>query len=180
MNKRRGISLTEVVVVAAILSVLAALLSPVLKSARRQARIGASQLNMKQLVAALNLYRSELGDEGGASEIGLPPGISPLLRAKSITLEMTRTGGTPIPGARVAVYTYMFPGEGPLGSLEQLKSWREHLVATDSNPVLIVDPTHNDCPDCAFVTKLGLGAFLDGSVRRRTSRGSLTVLSAWE
>ena len=59
---RRGFSLTEILVVLAILGTLAAILLPVFASARRQGYVAQSFANLRSLAQAQELYA---GDWGG-------------------------------------------------------------------------------------------------------------------
>jgi prepilin-type N-terminal cleavage/methylation domain-containing protein len=61
-NSRDGFSLIELLVVIAILSLLLAILSPVLSQARHNARRAACAANLRQVGVAIHLYAQDFGD----------------------------------------------------------------------------------------------------------------------
>lgn len=61
-QRRRGLTLIEVLIVVAIIAALAALLFPVFQSVRESAYITACRSNLKQLYHALQLYEEDYGE----------------------------------------------------------------------------------------------------------------------
>lgn len=75
MSARRGLTLVEVVVVAGILLVLAAILTPVLVRAKRAGDEAHSRSNLRQIYLGLEMYRESNGklvEYGPAVAMGLP------------------------------------------------------------------------------------------------------------
>lgn len=62
MNKKTGFTLIELLVVIAIIAILAAILFPVLTSAKETARQATCSSNMKQISQAFQLYLQSWND----------------------------------------------------------------------------------------------------------------------
>lgn len=97
---QRAFSLTELLVVVAILGVLAALMFPVLVRAKEESKVAACMEGMKNYHRAVMLYRLdyEAADAGNVYEMGLPTGP----QAGKLTADncMQCAGKLPIPMMR--------------------------------------------------------------------------------
>ncbi|MDX2066050.1 MAG: type II secretion system protein [Fimbriimonadaceae bacterium] len=172
---RRGVTLIEVLCVTVILSVLGGLLVPVYIESRRSAMITQSMGKMRQWHIAFTLYAES--SEPNANGIGYPLSLSGLRRERNFPESMLLTSGVALPGLGRAVYTYM-PATSNMG----LDAWREHVRATQGNPIILVDDTHNpgNYKFEPFATKVALGLFHDGHIERKRRPGNFGSYSDWE
>jgi type II secretory pathway pseudopilin PulG len=174
----------ECLTVLTILVLLAVIVSPAVVNAKKQATIIKSMSNMSQLHVAAMLYQQEYEGVGGPAGIGLPLHLGDLPGYMRAPKEILLTGGTPYKQAKRAVYIQMFPGlpdSSNAGDPVQMsRNWSTHIVRTDGNPILIVDPSQNDCPECTMFSRLGLGQYLDGHSQRKVGRGSFGDFLFWE
>lgn len=174
-----GFSTLEIIVVIHIVAVLAALLYPVMASARREAKITRSMSQMRQIGVALTLYRADLGDEGPLG-FGLPPSSVHLRRAQNLSPDLVHTGGNPIPGVATDIYAW-FPPTLP-ASEKAMRDWNAYRMGNE-NPFLLFDVTQNASPNAlndAFDSRLVLAMRLDASVVRRRMSGVLLTYNTWK
>jgi len=187
MNARRAFSMTELLVVCAIIGLLAALMQPVLKKAVWSAKTSAAVSQMGQLTKAFMLYREDWSNEGGglASGLGLPtvemslvgwnlwdslgPTASPLLNSPC----GTHPGQ---PHSEKMNLTY-YPSDDD--EVSRWGSWYEEVgekavFIVDVNCVDHIFPLHN-----GFFTHTLIGGRLDGGVARRHDRDDSVVITAW-
>jgi prepilin-type N-terminal cleavage/methylation domain-containing protein len=87
---RRGFTLIELLVTVAIIVLLVALLFPAFNAARRQAYAGNSVANLRQIAAALAMYKDVEG--------GLPGSYAALKRSHPQIVPVMHHLGDPIPG----------------------------------------------------------------------------------
>jgi prepilin-type N-terminal cleavage/methylation domain-containing protein len=179
LKRHRGFTLVEALVVASVLVLLASLLFPVLAQAKRNAKMSRSMTQMHQIHVALMMYVDGQA-ESGADGLGLPPGIGELASATRLDPNLLRTGGSDwkLPG-EPAVYTWMPPRPHVPGDEGRIPLWREHLLRTRQNPVILLDETFSPTTD-HFSNKLGQGLYYDGHIARKWASGSLAVYTVWE
>ncbi|MBS1714083.1 MAG: hypothetical protein JST30_07065 [Armatimonadetes bacterium] len=170
-----------------VLVLLFTVLMPVFAKARRSAIISKSSAQMRQFQQALYLYQIDHDFQGGPSQIGLPQSLAIFrFTPYRYPLDMFKTGGTPKPGSKYAVYIQMFPSEHDAASSKGKggeSPWMTHNSRTGGNPVLLVDDSQNvedSCTDCYFESRFGLGIYADGHVRRQWTKGLLARYEAWE
>jgi type II secretory pathway pseudopilin PulG len=181
-TRRASISLIEILAVVTILVTLYTILQPLLASAMRQAIISKSQANMRTIHAAHMLYANDFPDAQSPFGVTVPLDTVGFSRTYKLSKEVLRTGGIPRDGMSYAVYTWMYLGhktpqmrgdqdEGP---------WERHVIATNGDPILIVDPTQDPNETMLFTPRRAYGVFYSGQLSRRTSRGVLTSFETWE
>lgn len=75
MKRRLGITLVEVLMVISIVVILAAILLPVARGVKVQAKVTSSQSQLRQIFVAATLYQQDWSTGvsiGNASQLGLP------------------------------------------------------------------------------------------------------------
>ncbi len=175
MRHAKAFSLTEVVVVCAILCVLAAFTYPVFSSAKKASNEAQCVSNLRQLYVAIELYRQEWqGDResGTPSQMGLPPGLG--------TLDIRST----LDCAGIDPYhcTTLAPGGGlyanwPSGIPQfqsdwKDKAWADYVTRFEGESVLVFDNNHQlACPVTEFSTGRAIGVRLNGSVKTQVKFG---------
>jgi len=174
---RRAFTLIEVLVVVGILAVLAGLLFPVFKHAKRSAQIAAAVENLRQHQIAASLYRSlegRDGEYGSASEMGLPP---PNLAFPALGLPLSAATSPCTPeriGTRDPYNVTWWPSD--IGMFrEQCLEYRERMI-------LVSDMSCNDAgvlPRNQYQTRLGLAVDLTGSLIRRRATGNPDFAKWW-
>jgi len=88
-NKKLGFTLVELLVVIAIIGTLVGLLLPAVQAAREAARANTCKNNLKQLVTALSIRESSLGDfPGYINKLGIP-GDAPANQNRASWVVMT-------------------------------------------------------------------------------------------
>lgn len=145
-----GLTLVEVLVVGAVLSILAALIAPALRAGMSQSAKVTVASNMRQVGMALILYAQDHGD----SPVALPPMEEAMLLARSLPtcdqqdswrLGCLSDAEPPMLGS----FAYL-PGAAELiGQRIGEVSWRRH-VAVIADPVLIGSPFHGTSKPCKF------------------------------
>lgn len=187
VKSRRGVTLTEVLVVCAIVTMLVSLSYPVIGRAVESAKISRSKMQMKQIHLALAMYcDAESGP--GPNRLGLPCTFRALLDQAPEIKQILRTGGSgwqrPESGEGDA-YTWMapnasagYPGfaEGP-GTERGI--WFQHVEATQGNPVVLLDATF-PIRFAWMESKRVYGIYLDGHIETRFYAGSVTYHKRWE
>jgi len=179
--KRRAFTLVELLVVLAIISVVAAILTPTFGAVRRKALVSATAQDAHQLSLALLLYRTDQdgdGKWGRASEMGLP---TPEVMYNTLPLEKWRT----------TCHYPPRPPEDPFGDRyfaywvnddDGLDKW-PHLsrIYQDASPLIITvnctDPQWDI--DNPFHPKLGIGVDLTGTILRKNRIGKWFRFSWW-
>ena len=185
---RRGLSLTEVLVVMSIVLLLASLAYPALMKGIESAKISRSRSNMRQLHVALTLYVNDQDGEG-PNRLGLPHCWQVFIDSQHIPTSLLRTGGTGWqqgPGRSGGdAYTWMvpnvlpgFPGYSDLPGSERYK-WLRHVEATQGNPVLLLDATF-PLRTGWMESKRLFGLYFDGHIETRTFTGNVTDHQRWE
>ena len=173
----RGFTLIEVIVVLSILSVLVALLLPVLSRARDAARVAQAASNLHQIGVALELYRSDNDGEvmyGRAYEMGLPTELS--LYGGPVVPEMLIGGTNGLWSSPCGQHSDTPPAESTGTNLGYFPSdldeepWRAYVEAKGGTAIVAADSNCNpaDVPlSAAFYKKLHLGLGLDGHVEKK-------------
>lgn len=179
MRRRiQSITLTEILVVLAILGLLCALLFPVYQNAKKAATITKSISNMRQLHQAIYLYMGE--DLSPVAKSGLPTDFVALRHVLELPKDIFHTGGSPYYGHSGSdVYAYMAQAVAP----GEEEGFNEHVRKTNGNPILIVDGTQNSNVNFdvdRFELRLGIGIYFDGHVERRHHTGSSNRFTVWE
>lgn len=166
---RRGLTLVETLVVVGILALLAGLLFPVFKSAKRSAQVAAAVENLRQHQIAASLYRTEHegdGIFGTASQMGLPlpelahPGLG-------LPLSAAISPCTPVPASTRDPYNVAWwPDESEM--------FRNQALQYREMAVLVSDMNCNEAgvlPENPYQTRLGLAATIEGRLLRRRKGG---------
>lgn len=183
MRSARALTLVETLVAVAIISVLAAIVYPVISSSVERGRQTGCTLQLRQLGQAMALYRSTEGGDGIYDEpyrMGLPPwpptdyvvGIFELGRCNG----PSRASGL----AKDGFAYYYIPT--PVSTGGSFAGWREYAQQQRDLAVLFFDTNHNapDVPlESAATTKFTLSVSLDTSIWRRYAQGSIWDLGYW-
>jgi len=180
---RRAISLVEVLVVVGILAVLAGLLFPVFKHAKRSAQITDEANRLHQIHLALSLYRTNHDGDGVFGNIysmGLPDVdmLSKLAIAEEppfrpISIFASACGVHPHIGDVYGGVEYM-PNPSP--------EWAESARVFRDSLILYCDITCNDAdvfPQNPLQTKFAIGVFLSGSIARVRKQGDHSDPAWW-
>jgi len=178
-RKRQGFTIVEVLVVIAIVATLAALMFPVFARSKRQGFIDKDVEKLHQCQLATALYQH---DNDGA---GVPPYSLPLPRD---WLNQFKRGGT-FYGTDESSWTsacgrhpsspspnfVFFADTGPVAS----RAYSLHGERT----ILMADENCNDASvdvSADFITKLGLGVLIDGTLVRRLHQGAVYSFYFWD
>lgn len=177
-----GFTLVEVLVVASLVAILAAILTPVFKVAKERAKAEASVGNLRQNHIAIKLYQAEWNGDGvygERSSMGLPldeqfyvlyspdpPSVYPPNRIKPQWI--SPCGTHPDYGAIVGYHFLFWYWEGR-ENIEVLRAqqYQENLLLLhdiNCNP-------HTMALDSPLTTKLGLGVLLAGNIVRHHKPG---------
>lgn len=177
----RGFTLIELLVVVTILSILTAIVLPVLATVKRSASERACISNFRQIYTALQIYAADHGGldgEGAPWEMGLP-------------LWFSQGGTRPLPdgilhcnsrqAASLHGYTQAWPTPEMSDQIpEALERWKRYAQMVDGDVVLMMDVNHNDMsPYSPMATHLGIGLYRDGSVRMIRQQGYPHLLPWW-
>lgn len=183
------VSILEVIAAAVILVILADLSMPVFVKARESAMKSRSEQKLKDLARAIELYRSDHGDSGGPSGIGLPlDDVFPEAYGLKVP-ECYLSGGHPrLYGGKEpspAMYRRLFPTPfeleaalryvGKEGVAHHLRLWGEHVWATGGTVVLYMDDTWmpQKQAQSTLFPKPVFAVFTDGHIGRKTIRGEM-------
>ncbi|MCW5936986.1 MAG: prepilin-type N-terminal cleavage/methylation domain-containing protein [Fimbriimonadaceae bacterium] len=184
---RSAFTLTEVLVVAAITGVVAAISYPVVSSARREGSKSACTSNLAQLSKSTALYRADNGGDGtlgGMYEMGLPPSVNLLPALAGYGLGATlKCRETPKPWMpREAFHYHYMPLDDRPSHRKGGVAWRKYVSEVGEEAVLFIDVNHNDEShpflNYEFPT-FALGVKLNGSVQRRFSKGNPEDYALW-
>lgn len=163
------------VVVVAIIMLLAAILTPVFKTARRSAQITSSIGNLKQQHLALKLYQQEWNGEGVYGEwheMGYPPVFADWVRPLKVPIAVWDTPCQHHPdwGESLVDYELRLPMDVSI-----TRAFEEQIVTfTDIN-----------CNDAgvrlgnSFEQRRGVGILLSGTIVNRFKTGDMWRFSWW-
>lgn len=176
--RTRAFTITEVMVVIAIIAVLAAILTPVLVSARESANEAVCTEHLHQLQLAISMYRTNEGKDGiygTPDEMGLPEGDMglPMALFHCTGVEVSHPGGE-------AAYLFLFPPKFQPNYLK--KAWAVYTRRQQGSTVLIADMNHRNNPSqiySPYVTFFSIGVRLDGQVFTQHKMGDWGNLNYW-
>ncbi len=178
---RRAYTIVELLVVTSIILLLLSLLVPVIASARRQARITSSVGNLRQLHSSCLLYVEDFGATPGLI-VDLPPDGLSVKNALHLPTQLFHTGGTGLdPENRSSdVYRWYF---STLRTPNQLEAWRDFVLRSNSDPVIISDDTQSEVnegdAEGLYEPRLSIGVRYNGSIERRRRTGMLGSYDFW-
>jgi type II secretory pathway pseudopilin PulG len=172
MRVLRGITITELVVVIVVICVLSALMVPSLFQAKASSQMTSCISNLKQISAALELYRSEHDGAafGTAASMGLPPTI--MQSTTSLACADNRDKQS---------WPYIQLWQGYVISDPQ-NTWKKLVDTYQDGTPLVLDVNHNDPSVPMFspyFDRDGLVLFLNGNVRKLKRRGDLHSPTTW-
>jgi len=173
MTARRAATMIELCIVVTIIAMVAAMLFPVLSSAKRSAKVADTIGSAHQLWIALTLYRSDWNGEGTfgtGSQMGLPIFGKQLLDAVPRDLWMKTCD------PKKEGFSY-WPDEdtGP-------GSWLESVTIAGENVPLVSTDTCTESPwdvSNQFHPKLGIASTLSGTVLKKRRAGNIHRISWW-
>jgi prepilin-type N-terminal cleavage/methylation domain-containing protein len=175
---KQGFSVVEVLVVIAILATLAALLFPVYYQSKKQAYISVDVQKLHQCQIATSLYQQDNDSLGvGPYHLPLPPDWleefshhQSFYGTKSTDWE-SACGWHPLSRAPTFV-AFSAGGQDSLAA-----------YATNGEKTILI--ANEECNDegvdvsSSFVTKLGLGVLVDGTLVRRIHQGNVYTFAFW-
>lgn len=181
MKKLRGFSLLEVIYCCAIIAIVAAILTPVFRSAKHAAQVTASISNLHQMSVALNLYQTAQGataQYGTLEQMGMPSGIT-AYDSLNLPAEVWRTpcglnpswfGGGPI----TKQYEYF--------AMTSISNWEDAVNKYHDNAVTFIDMNcaeHGEPLASDFFPHQGLGVRLSGELLNLHKPGDYKFQSWW-
>ncbi len=190
-DRRRGLTLTEVIAVVAIALILASIAYPVFSRARDRSQEARCISNFRQIYTALSLYRQDWGGTDApapSAEMGFPGwayrAIMGDQAAESVVHAAWWTchGRAPFAGGHAAYWQMWAPVKGMMGSGRVYDSeWIAHVERAGDGAVIFADPNHQlTSPTNSFTVQKVLGMHLGGSVSFRIRRGSFIRYTWWE
>lgn len=186
----------EVLIVIAIIATISAILFPVFSNARDSARRTACAGQMRQAWMAAMLYRSDHdgdGKLGTSEEMGLPLrvpwlGMTPphatelLNRVPQNVLKVSSLRCSSWPSKlNNSAYSYTWMYQDKLMHTNQNR-WDRYAQEFGEQAIFIVDVNHNsgDIPMMSpYLSKLGFGINLGGSLLRHQKPGDMDILRWW-
>jgi prepilin-type N-terminal cleavage/methylation domain-containing protein len=175
MTPRRGFTLIEIVIVAAIVAILAALLQPVYSRAKYSAQVQSSVTRLRQLQVAVQLYRSEQ-DLHGFSVDQFPPYAHVYTSYLSFGEDFFRSPCGYKDGieSNLKRLSYQYtPFNDKVSEL--------HLTRYEENALLFRDPHCNTLEqwENAYMSRRKLGVLVGGRIVNEIDTGSTTPLEWW-
>ncbi|MCH8274690.1 MAG: type II secretion system protein [Armatimonadetes bacterium] len=173
--KRKGFTLTEVLVILTILAVLAALLFPVLRRATERGKEVTCLSNFRQMHIALELYRADYegaGRYGEAAAMGMPPTTLWLIPYGYDPREMRCPGISFTNQVERALYMEMWGG----------KDWVPTVTEFEDDTVIYIDLNHSFPGRSIYSesnTHRAIGLYLGGHIETRIRTGSPDSLKWW-
>lgn len=184
---KRGLTLVEVLVVAALIGVLAAILLPVARGTLDRSWQARCVEHLRQVYVATALYRTDHdgdGRLGSAEDMGLPPDLTTLRLTGAVPVEALRCPRTPNEYIRA---------EGAIGFVWMARpedeihaggdTYARYVQRQGENAVLAVDMNHKPADhdlNSRFVTHHGLGVSLAGGLIERRAKGMWGEFAWWE
>ncbi|HRF60427.1 MAG TPA: type II secretion system protein [Fimbriimonadaceae bacterium] len=178
MRRRRGITLLEILTVAGVLAILAAILTPVFARARESAHRTTCAQNLKNYHLAIALYRQDEGRDGVYGtwpEMGLPHVHT--ISAMKLGLQCHGVNIIRCSGPSLG-YTFQYgvKVQPPATDLE----WKKYVLDFKDRAMLVVDQNHAlSCPVTPLSLNRGIGITLAGNVITRIRRGDPTSKPWW-
>lgn len=174
-----GLTLTELLVVVAVVMVIAALVSPLIKDSKRSAQASASVQHLRQMHLAIDLYMGPDAPDVAPYDRPSEEHFYYGLFAKSPQLLKSPCGDPMIwTGERYiqSITGYAIKGVEPLG-----ESQRAYFETQRENSILITDMSCNDFGiwDFPATTKLGLGVKRSGQLLRIKKTGMPSDFRWW-
>jgi prepilin-type N-terminal cleavage/methylation domain-containing protein len=182
--RKRGFTLLELIVVALIIAILAAILLPVYKASVAKAKETTCKSQLHQIQLGLSLYRSDNGGDGRfgrADLMGLPPSLLTLVNLRYVDGALKNCKGDPtLMGGKGAVYITMWAWpEKDFGK----PKWEKYSTEVQEASILLIDPNHGNEKlhvGSPYFTHHVLGVYLDGQVVRRSGKGVFTNRNWWD
>ena len=164
--KKRAWTLTEVLVVIAIIAIMAAITYPVFKRVKWQSYKTVCFSNLHQIGINMTLYRSNWngGDVGTSDQLGLPDDPVLLTDGLLCPLHAPITSHHFLPS-----YNYLY--EVPVRNSQASRSWDKIEAHFLGKTIIYSDFNHND-PSVygkKYFNAYAIGLELDGGVRTRVS-----------
>lgn len=191
MHRRNdGVTLVEVIVVAAILVILASLLYPVLVKAKEGSQMATCRSNLRQRFIALQIYRDAVGgiDTPADSEsMGFPVHFDCVMWPDDCWTNAARRlacgGRNPVNATHPVAYRQFWPPPRHFTAAyvkEQEAAWIEYLYKVGSGALIFTDSNHPlHFPSNYWTTNRSFGIALDGSIKLRVARGDPQNYGWW-
>jgi len=193
--KRRGFTLSEVLMVIAIILVLASITYPVFLRSKASAKETVCIEKLRQIGLALSTYRSNsdgTDQPGDTVSMGFPNYMGPAEVASAIGGSregyfglfdcaggLSFPSGASGPSGFFQLWPSSFRQPGGITPDEQ-QNWINDLIKGGGSTVVMSDPNHqNTWPATAYTTQFAIGLTLDGSIRKQIRRGDSSLRSWW-
>lgn len=205
MRRRFALTLVEALVVLAVIAIVAALLTPVFMRVKDASKVAASSSNLRQLWAALEMYRNAwdgvdvfVGPQS-YNRIGLPEQV-PVYRGSpspdpfgpyGVTPELWQspcgadeTVFTTGPTLTRGWYTFapLFFSPYAMSSMGNAMSYGDYIQTYRQNMVMFLDPYCNPAGTSMMSIrskKRGLSVLLSGQLLNRRKEGNAFFLQWW-
>ena len=194
--KRQGFTLSEILIVMAIMLVLASIAYPILIRSKATAKETVCIEKLRQIGLALAAYRSSADGSdqpGDTVSMGFPNYMGPDEVASALGGSREAyfglfdcAGGLTFPTGATGPsgFFQLWPTSfGRVGGItpEQQASWIIDVTKSGGATVVMSDPNHQrNWPATDFTLQFAFGLTLDGSIRKQTRRGDSSLRSWWQ
>ncbi len=179
MRRRRGFSVTELIYCVAIVTIVAAILTPVFRSAKHAAQVTSSLSNLRQIYTALMLYQNAEGStaqSGTLSQMGLPTGEQ--YNALNVPAPVWKSPCTRNPNwcaTPIAIeYEYF--------AATSVTPWEDAVAKFHDNSIVFVDMNcaeHSEPLLSDFIDHQALGVQFSGTILKLRRSGNYHLQDWW-
>jgi prepilin-type N-terminal cleavage/methylation domain-containing protein len=190
--KNHAFTMTEVLLVIAIIAALGAIIFPMVARSKKTANESVCQQRLRQYHLATTLYRDEWDGviTGSPSQMGLPFDVSQVHKEREFSNCSARVGSTgdELPLNQVKSFIQSWPyldgfGLEPFvrwGSSDGGPIWHEMLKTLGSQSPMYIDDSHPDrFPVSRHSTNRAFAITFDGNVIRKTRTGEPRDIRFW-
>lgn len=185
MTRPTGFSLVEVITTVSIVALLTAIAFPVFGAVKRRIRERTSVEHMRQIWAALSVYRQDYdgapagGINTDPATLGLPLDPMWLVRSQKLPREILTPGGeAQWAGLKSPVYVWLIPWKW---DDLNLAAWNAYVARMGEGSAFIVDDSFNEpyARMHPFRRHHLIGAHLDGHIKSKEGFGDYTNYEFW-
>jgi type II secretory pathway pseudopilin PulG len=176
MRRSIGATLLEVMIVVTVTAVLVAMLYPVVRQALKRAKENVCVSNLRQMVAALDIYRANYdgtGIYGDYASMGLPPSKPSPVPAELLSImKLNCTGVSFLSQIDTPLYMAMWIR----------RDWERTVTEHKDDTAVYADLNHSFPGRSIFSTgntHRAFAVYLSGYVKTKTKKGDPTTVSWW-